>query len=148
MNILVWTISNISYNILEYPLEANAAHNRAEEDRCLAEIEGLIKSWPIPVAAVIIEPIQGEGGDNQASSYFYQQLRLLTKRTGTLMIVDEVQTGVGATGKFWAHEYWNLPSPPDFVTFSKKMQAAGFYHNLELRPSHPYRNCEWIFFLC
>lgn len=58
------------------------------------------------------------------------------------MIVDEVQTGVGATGKFWAHEYWNLPSPPDFVTFSKKMQAAGFYHNLELRPSHPYRNCE------
>ena len=56
------------------------------------------------------------------------------------MIVDEVQTGVGATGKFWAHEFWNLSSPPDFVTFSKKMQGAGFYHNLNLRPSHPYRN--------
>lgn len=56
------------------------------------------------------------------------------------MIVDEVQTGMGATGKFWAHEYWDLPSPPDIVTFSKKMQAAGFYHNMDLRAPQPYRN--------
>lgn len=55
------------------------------------------------------------------------------------MIVDEVQTGVGATGSFWAHEKWNLDTPPDFVTFSKKMQAAGFYHAPDLRASLPYR---------
>jgi 4-aminobutyrate aminotransferase/(S)-3-amino-2-methylpropionate transaminase len=57
-----------------------------------------------------------------------------------LFIVDEVQTGVGATGKFWAHEHWNLPSPPDMVTFSKKAQTAGYYFgNNELRPNKPYR---------
>ena len=56
------------------------------------------------------------------------------------LIVDEVQTGVGATGKFWAHEAWKLDHPPDFVTFSKKMQASGFYHNAETRASHAYRN--------
>lgn len=57
------------------------------------------------------------------------------------MIVDEVQTGVGATGSFWAHEKWQLDHPPDFVTFSKKMQAAGYYHAESTRPSLPYRKC-------
>ncbi|KAH9451398.1 hypothetical protein Pst134EB_018868 [Puccinia striiformis f. sp. tritici] len=49
-------------------------------------------------------------------------------------------TGVAATGHFWAHEKWGLETPPDFVTFSKKMQAAGFYHAPETRPTQPYRN--------
>ena len=40
------------------------------------------------------------------------------------MIVDEVQTGVGATGSFWAHEQWNLTTPPDFMSFSKKMYVS------------------------
>lgn len=43
-----------------------------------------------------------------------------------LLIVDKAQTGVGATGKFWAHEHWNLKSSHDMVTFSKKAQVAGF----------------------
>ena len=89
---------------------------------------------------VLYRPIQGEGGDNEASPYFFQGIRDITQRLGVLMIVDEVQTGVGATGKFWAHEHWNLTSPPDMVTFSKKMQGAGFYHNLSLRPKQTYRN--------
>lgn len=50
-----------------------------------------------------------------------------------------MQTGVGATGTFWAHEAWNLPSPPDMVTFSKKFQAAGFYLSPRLRPAQAYR---------
>lgn len=62
-----------------------------------------MKTWPIPVAAIIIEPIQGEGGDNRASPAFYQALRDLTRKHEILMIVDEVQTGVGCTGKFWGH---------------------------------------------
>ncbi|EGG16939.1 4-aminobutyrate transaminase [Cavenderia fasciculata] len=123
-----------------YPLAAHEKENRAEEDRCLAEVEHLIKTWHIPVAGLIVEPIQAEGGDNWATPYFFQQLRDLTKRHGVSMIVDEVQTGMGATGKFWAHDHWNLSSPPDIVTFSKKMQAAGFYHNIEFRPSESYRN--------
>ncbi|KAK5576388.1 hypothetical protein RB653_007530 [Dictyostelium firmibasis] len=125
---------------LKYPLAEHAKENREIEDRCLQEVESLIKTWHIPVAGLIVEPIQAEGGDNYATPYFFQGLRDITKKHGVSMIVDEVQTGMGATGKFWAHEHWNLTSPPDIVTFSKKMQAAGFYHNLDYRPSESYRN--------
>ncbi|OJD14244.1 4-aminobutyrate aminotransferase [Emergomyces pasteurianus Ep9510] len=125
---------------LKYPLEEFAAENAQEEKRCLAEVERIIKEFHNPVAAIIVEPIQSEGGDNHASPAFFQGLREVTKRNNVLMIVDEVQTGVGATGKFWAHDHWNLQSPPDMVTFSKKAQAAGyFYGNPLLRPNKPYR---------
>jgi len=127
-----------SFPRLEYPLEDNIEANKKEEERCLAEVEDRICSWPI--AAVVVEPIQSEGGDNHASPAFFQGLRDLTKKKGVLLIVDEVQTGVGATGKFWAHEHWNLESPPDMVTFSKKAQTAGYYFgNPLLRPNLPYR---------
>lgn len=55
------------------------------------------------------------------------------------MIVDEVQTGCGPTGKFWAHEHWDLDSPPDLVTFSKKMLVGGYYYRPEFRPDAPFR---------
>lgn len=45
--------------------------------------------------------------------------------------MDEIQTGGGATGRIWAHEYLELIIPPDMVTFSNKMQANGFYHTSE-----------------
>ena len=48
------------------------------------------------------------------------------------MIVDEVQTGGGATGRMWHHETWDLPRPPDVMTFSKKMMTGGFYFTEEL----------------
>jgi 4-aminobutyrate aminotransferase/(S)-3-amino-2-methylpropionate transaminase len=125
---------------LKYPLEEHVQENAAEEQRCLAEVERLIKEFHNPVAAVMVEPIQSEGGDNHASPAFFQGLRDITKRTNVLFIVDEVQTGVGATGKFWAHDHWNLSSPPDMVTFSKKAQTAGYYYgNPALRPNKPYR---------
>ncbi|KAI9147093.1 4-aminobutyrate aminotransferase [Paramyrothecium foliicola] len=125
---------------LKYPLEDNAKINREEEDRCLKATEHLILNHPNPPAAVVVEPIQSEGGDNHATPYFFQGLRALTKKHNILLIVDEVQTGVGASGKFWAHEHWNLSSPPDIVTFSKKAQAAGFYYrDPAVRPSQPYR---------
>ncbi|PVH86720.1 PLP-dependent transferase [Cadophora sp. DSE1049] len=74
-----------------------------------------------PVAGVIIEPIQSEGGDNHASPAFFQGLQEITKKHGIILIVDEV---FGATGKFWGHEHCQLPSPPGIVTFSKKAQSA------------------------
>lgn len=61
-----------------------------------------------PVAAVIIEPILSEGGDKHASPEFFRSLRLIARKHGAFFIVDEVQTGVGATGTFWAHEKWGL----------------------------------------
>lgn len=125
---------------LKYPLEQHAEENAKEESRCLAEAEEIIKTFHSPVAAIIIEPVQSEGGDNHASPAFFKGLREITRRHDVLMIVDEVQTGVGATGKFWAHEHWNMQDPPDMVTFSKKAQAAGYYFgNPELRPNKPYR---------
>lgn len=125
---------------LKYPLEDHVAENTAEEQRCLAETERLIKEFHLPPAAVVVEPVQSEGGDNHASPAFFRGLRELTKRLNVLFIVDEVQTGVGATGKFWAHEHWDLATPPDMVTFSKKAQTAGYYFgNNDLRPNKPYR---------
>lgn len=129
-----------SFPALKYPLEEHAQENAREEARCLAEVEELITSYHNPPAAVIIEPIQSEGGDNHASPAFFNGLRQITRKHDVLLIVDEVQTGVGATGKFWAHEHWNLQDPPDMVTFSKKAQTAGYYFgNPELRPNKPYR---------
>lgn len=125
---------------LKYPLKEHEADNAQEEARCLVETERLIESWHSPPAAIIVEPIQAEGGDNHASPGFFRGLRDITRKHQILMIVDEVQTGVGATGKFWAHEHWGLTDPPDMVTFSKKAQAAGFYYGRDdLRPNKPYR---------
>lgn len=128
------------FPMLKYPLSAYEAENAAEEKRCLEEAENLIKTFHHPVAAIIVEPIQSEGGDNHASPTFFKGLREITRRNNVLMIVDEVQTGFGATGRFWAHEHWDMADPPDMVTFSKKAQAAGYYYgNFELRPNKPYR---------
>lgn len=125
---------------LKYPLEEHVEENAQAEADSLAEVEHLIQNYHIPPAAVIVEPIQSEGGDNHASPAFFRGLRALTKKHGVLLIVDEVQTGVGATGKFWAHEHWDLPDPPDMVTFSKKAQTAGYYFgDHSLRPNKPYR---------
>lgn len=125
---------------LKYPLPDHATENATEEKRCLEETEHLIKNFHHPVAAVVIEPVQSEGGDNHASPAFFNGLREITRRHDVMFIVDEVQTGVGATGKFWAHDHWNLADPPDMVTFSKKAQMAGYYYaNPDLRPNKPYR---------
>lgn len=78
---------------LKYPLEQHAQENAAEEKRCLDEVERLLTTWKCPVAAVIVEPIQSEGGDNHASPAFFQGLRDVTQKCGALLIADEVQTG-------------------------------------------------------
>ena len=72
-------------------------------------------------------------------------MRDLTTELGIFMLVDEVQTGVGGTGKFWAHEHWNLTSPPDFVTFAKRMLSCGFYHRNETSGHQQYRHFNTFF---
>lgn len=128
------------FPLLKYPLAEHVTENAAEEARCLDETEYLIKNFHNPVAAVVVEPVQSEGGDNHASPKFFNGLREITRRHNVMLIVDEVQTGVGATGKFWAHDHWKMAEPPDMVTFSKKAQTAGYYYaNTDLRPNKPYR---------
>ncbi|CAK9440252.1 uncharacterized protein LODBEIA_P43520 [Lodderomyces beijingensis] len=124
----------------KYPLEDNAEANKKEDERCLQIVRDLFKSWSVPIAGVLVEPIQSEGGDNHASAEFFQGLRDITLQNGALLIMDEVQTGVGATGVMWAHERFNLQPPPDLVTFSKKFQSAGyFFHDPEVLPNFAYR---------
>jgi len=126
----------------KYPLEENVRENQQEDQRCLARIEELFhqyKSKKNPVVGVIIEPIQSEGGDYHGSPAFFQQLQKLTKKNSAALLIDEVQTGLGATGKFWAHEHFNLPEAPDLVTFSKKFQTGGYFAKSEFQPQQPYR---------
>ena len=103
-----------------------------------------IEQWKeekgIEVSAVLIEPILSEGGDVHISADYANKLRALCDELGIYMIVDEVQTGVGVSGKMWAHEHWNLASPPDFVTFAKKMISCGAYHRPEHSMITPYRH--------
>jgi 4-aminobutyrate aminotransferase-like enzyme len=84
------------------------------------------------VAAVLIEPIQGEGGVRVASSRFMCKLRLLTGIYDVPLIFDEVQTGWGMTGFRWAHERFGLPCPPDVVTWAKKAQNGVLFVSEEL----------------
>eukprot|EP00049_Salpingoeca_infusionum_P018076 m.355658 g.355658 ORF g.355658 m.355658 type:complete len:464 (+) comp17301_c0_seq1:121-1512(+) len=91
-----------------------------------------------PVAAIVVEPIQGEGGDRHAPASFFRGLRAITKETGIAFIVDEVQSGVLASGTFWAHEQWGC-DPPDIVTFAKKMQISGYYTTEEFAPTYGFQ---------
>ena len=131
---------------LRYPRDIHQSANEAEEARCLDEVERLLKdSAKVTkpedscIAGMIIEPIQAEGGDNHASPAFFRKLRDLAAKYGVAFIVDEVQTGGGSTGKFWAHEHWELENPPDLVTFSKKMQTGGYFAKGEFRLKESYR---------
>lgn len=76
------------------------------------------------VAAIIIEPIQGEGGDNHFRKEFFDKLRELADQHQALLIFDEVQTGVGMTGKMWCYEHFGVI--PDLLCFGKKTQVCGF----------------------
>jgi len=84
------------------------------------------------VAAVLVEPIQGEGGVRLTTPRFMQRLRLLTAIYDVPLIFDEVQTGWGATGCMWAHELFDLPTPPDVVIWAKKAQNGVLFVSEEL----------------
>lgn len=124
---------------LKYPLDQHQAENRAEEDRCLLAVDEILRTWKDPVAGVLVEPIQSEGGDNHATPHFFRELQKICNKRGTAFIVDEVQTGLGASGSMWAHEKWGLESPPDLMTFSKKALTGGFYYTDKFRIDAGYR---------
>jgi 4-aminobutyrate aminotransferase-like enzyme len=84
------------------------------------------------VAAVLVEPIQGEGGVRQTSARFMRKLRLLTRIYDVPLVFDEVQSGWGMTGRLWAHELFDLPCPPDLVTWAKKAQNGVLFVSEEL----------------
>ena len=93
------------------------------ETQALNQIKSAILANKDDIAAIIIEPIQGEGGDNHFRQEFFLALRQIADENDILLIMDEVQTGIGLTGKMWAHQYYVRP---DLVSFGKKTQVCGF----------------------
>lgn len=125
----------------KYPLDQFERENAVEDKRCLANVEQLIHDYnnKAPVAAMIVEPIQSEGGDYHGSADFFNGLRKVCTKHNIALIMDEVQTGCGPTGKFWAHEHFGMDDGPDFVTFSKKMLLGGYFYKPSFRPKQAYR---------
>lgn len=130
-----WPVA--SFPKLKYPLELYDIENKEIEAQSLQECQQILMQDD--VVAMIVEPVQAEGGDNHASNDFFRELRKMCLQYEKTFIVDEVQTGVGATGKMWAHEHWELDTPPDIVTFAKKMQIAGYFCSKKYRPCQPFQ---------
>jgi len=93
------------------------------EKQAITEIHTAIENNPDDIAALIIEPIQGEGGDNHFRQEFFKHLQKICLEYEIMFIVDEVQSGVGLTGKMWAYEHFNIK--PDILAFGKKTQVCG-----------------------
>ena len=93
------------------------------EKRSAAQIREVIAKKGIDVAAIIIEPVQGEGGDVHFRTEWFQTLRKICDENDLLLIFDEVQTGMGITGKNWCCEHFGVL--PDLLCFGKKAQVCG-----------------------
>ena len=122
---------------LTFPLNEKVISDvKDKELLAVKQIEQAILDFPNDIAALIIEPIQGEGGDNHFRCKFFEMLRNLADEHEFLLIYDEVQTGIGITGKMWAHQNFT-PSlcpcdtkikefpKPDIISFGKKTQVCG-----------------------
>ncbi len=103
--------------------DESLAHTIELEQRAVTEIKEHINKNGPDIAGLIIEPIQGEGGDNHFRKEFFQKLRAICDEHEIIFILDEVQTGIGLTGRFWAHEHFGIQ--PDLICFGKKTQVCG-----------------------
>jgi acetylornithine/N-succinyldiaminopimelate aminotransferase len=83
------------------------------------DIKALESAFSDEVAAVMVEPIQGEGGINVATKEYLQAIRSLCDEKGAVMILDEVQTGMGRTGKWFAYQHFDVE--PDIMTLAKAL---------------------------
>ncbi|RZK44224.1 MAG: L-lysine 6-transaminase [Pedobacter sp.] len=116
----------VSIPQVKFPLTGeNLTHAIQTEEDSLAQIKKAFAEHKDEICAIMIEPIQSEGGDNHLREEFLIQLRQLADENEAFLIFDEVQTGVGLTGKFWCHEHFSEQARPDIVVFGKKMQICG-----------------------
>ena len=125
---------------INFPLnDENIADVIARETISLNQIKDAILKNPHDIACIIIEPIQGEGGDNHFRPEFLIELKQLCLENDMLLIFDEVQTGAGITGEMWAHQHLCkvscdcgsktrcMPMEPDIISFGKKTQCCGIF---------------------
>jgi len=93
------------------------------EEIAYTQIEMAVNQYKGDIAALIIEPIQGEGGDNYFRPEFLQTLRRLADKHEFLLVFDEIQTGMGVTGKMWAYQQYDVE--PGILVFGKKSHVCG-----------------------
>ena len=113
---------------INFPLDKNNLKDvLGREAITLEEIKNAILANPNDIACMIIEPIQGEGGDNHFRSEFLINLKEICLENDILLIYDEVQSGAGITGKMWAHQHFPDEARPDIISFGKKTQCCGIF---------------------
>lgn len=112
---------------ITFPLADHLEEVQAREVKALAEIKQAIAKNPNDIAAIILEPIQGEGGDNHFRPEFFRALREIADTNEIILIYDEVQTGIGITGEMWAHQNFGEGTRPDIISFGKKTQVCGIF---------------------
>ncbi len=111
---------HMDFSLPESEREADVITREQNAER---EIRDFIDQRGIDICAIIIEPIQGEGGDNHFRGEWLQKLRTICDENDILLIFDEVQCGMGATGRNWCCEHFNVV--PDLLAFGKKAQVCG-----------------------
>ena len=110
---------------LRFPVDGAELERVARaEAATVAQIEQAFVERRDDIACILLEPIQAEGGDNHFRPEFLKTLRRLADENEALLIWDEVQTGMGITGRMWAHQHDDVR--PDLLTFGKKAQVCGF----------------------
>ncbi len=113
---------------LSYPVTDDVLECVKEaEEIAIVQIKLALKQYPGDIAALILEPVQGEGGDNHFRPEFIQRLRNLADEGEFLLIFDEIQSGIGITGKMWAYEHYGVE--PDIIAFGKKTHVSGMIAN-------------------
>jgi L-lysine 6-transaminase len=108
---------------VKFPVSDHLDEIVEAEKKAVAQIEKAIAEDGDDIAAIIIEPVQGEGGDNHFRREFFEELRRIADENEIILIYDEVQTGLGITGKMWAHQNYGVE--PDIMCFGKKTQVCG-----------------------
>ncbi|MFA7447633.1 MAG: L-lysine 6-transaminase [Weeksellaceae bacterium] len=120
-----------------FPLsEENVAKTIELEKMALDQINKALANNPNEIACIIIETIQAEGGDNFFRNEFHKALRKVCDDNQILYILDEVQTGMGLTGKMWAYQNYDII--PDIIAFGKKTQVCGILANKEKLDQVPH----------
>ena len=108
---------------IQWPLESHLEQVEHAEQVALNQAKQYFHERKDDIACVLMETIQGEGGDNHFRPSFFQSLKTLCLENDALFILDEVQSGVGITGTFWAYE--GVSAEPDLLAFGKKTQVCG-----------------------